>query len=97
MKKENNFRWIEYLLLCKLFPDKFCHNKNISIDFNSIDFQIAMDLIDDIPQTVVEVCLPYNNYLSKTIYYILFTSIFFTGAVIILFRCKYESCFSSNC
>ncbi|XP_035723790.1 protein DDB_G0276689-like [Vespa mandarinia] len=59
MKKENNFRWIEYLLLYKLFPDKCCHNKNISMDFNSIDFQIAVDLMDDISQNVIEELLLY--------------------------------------
>ncbi|KAL2720588.1 zinc finger FYVE domain-containing protein 26 isoform X1 [Vespula squamosa] len=82
-KKENNFRWIEYLLLCKLFPDKFCHNKNISMDFNSIDFQIAVDLMDDIPQNVVEVSLPYNNYLSKTTYFILFIILYFSQELLL--------------
>ncbi|KAI4495626.1 hypothetical protein M0802_008461 [Mischocyttarus mexicanus] len=55
MKNENNCRWIEYLLLCKLFPEKFSRDENISIDFNSIDFQISVDLIDDMPQHVIEV------------------------------------------
>lgn len=67
------------MLLCKLFPDKFCPNKDISIDFNSIDFQIAADLMNDIPQNVIEVRLPYNDHrLPETINYILFTILYFS-------------------
>ncbi|XP_014614411.1 PREDICTED: uncharacterized protein LOC106792487 [Polistes canadensis] len=64
MRKENNYRWIEYLLLCKLFPDKFSYDENIPTNLNNIDFQVAVDLIDDMPQSVIEELLLYCSNVN---------------------------------
>lgn len=67
MQSENNYQWIEYLLLRKLFPDKYRNNENIQSNFNNMEFQIIMALIEDIPQHIIQELLLYCSNINTEV------------------------------